>query len=109
MARLQQGAVIWADLPPPIGRRPVVILTRDRAIGKLSSLTVGPLTRTIRNLQTEVVLQPDDGVRTICAVNLDNITTTPRARLGKVITVLNPRKLLLVFTAIRIAFDMPSN
>jgi len=107
MANLQQGSVVWADLPAPIGRRPVVILTRDRAIGKLNALTVGPISRTIRNIQTEIVLQPADGVPTICAVNLDSITTIPRARLGNVITVLNRSKLLLIFAAIRIAFDLP--
>lgn len=32
MPRLQQGSVVWADLPSPAGRRPVVVLTRDAAI-----------------------------------------------------------------------------
>jgi mRNA interferase MazF len=107
MATLQQGSVVWADLPAPIGRRPVVILTRDRAIGKLNALTVGPISRTIRNVQTEVVLDPADGVPTICAVNLDSIFTSLRSDLGKVITVLDRNRLLLIFAAIRRAFDMP--
>jgi mRNA interferase MazF len=107
MATLQQGSVVWADLPAPIGRRPVVILTRDRAIGRLNALTVGPISRTIRNVQTEVVLEPTDGVPTICAVNLDSTFTSLRSDLGKVITVLDRNKLLLIFAAIRRAFDMP--
>lgn len=107
MANLQQGSIVWADLPAPIGRRPVVVLTRDRAVGKLNSLTIAPISRTIRNAPTEVVLQPADGVRTTCAIGLDSIMTTPRARLEKVITVLDRNKLLLIFAAIRIAFDMP--
>jgi mRNA interferase MazF len=107
MAHLQQGTVVWADQPPPLGRRPVVILTRDRAVGKLNALTVGPISRTIRNVQTEVILEPADGLPTTCAVNLDSIFTSLRSDLGKVITVLDRSKLLLIFAAIRIAFDMP--
>ena len=107
MPRLQQGSVVWAELPPPFGRRPVVILTRDAVVGRMNAVTVAPVTRTIRNVETEVVLEPADGVPTTCAVTLDNIFTIQRTALFDVITVLDRKKLLLVFTAIRRAFDMP--
>lgn len=107
MPRLQQGAVVWAQLPPPVGRRPVVVLTRDHAIGRLNSLTVGPITRTIRRTDTEVVLEPVDGVPTTCAVTLDSIITVPRTAFDQVITVLGHPRLLEIFAAIRTAFDMP--
>ena len=107
MPRLQQGSVVWAELPPPFGRRPVVIITRGSVLGRMNSLTVAPVTRTIRNLDTEVILQPADGVPTACAVSLDNIFTIPRSALGEAITVLSPEKRALVFAAIRKAFDMP--
>ncbi len=73
----------------------------------MNSLTVAPITRTIRNLETEVILQPADGVPTACAVSLDNIFTIPRSALGEVITVLSQEKRVMVFAAIRKAFDMP--
>jgi mRNA interferase MazF len=104
---LQQGSLVWAQLPPPFGRRPVVILTRDAVVGRMNALTVAPITRTIRKLETEVILEPADGVPTTCAVTLDNIFTIQRAALADVITVLHREKLLLIFTAIRKAFDMP--
>jgi len=107
MPRLQQGMVLWADLPAPAGRRPVVVLTRDGAIGKLNAVTIGPITRTIRNVPTEVVLEPADGVPSTCAVTLDNIFTISRALLSKNITILDRRKMLQIFAAIRLAFDMP--
>ncbi len=107
MPRLQQGSTVWADLPPPAGRRPVVVLTRDAVVGRLSNLTVAPITRTIRGIDTEVLLEPADGLPTSCAVSLDNIFTIQRAAFGKVITVLSRDKMLLVFAAIRRAFDMP--
>jgi mRNA interferase MazF len=107
MPLLQQGSVVWAQLPAPFGRRPVVIITRDSVIGKLNNLTVAPITRTIRNVETEIILQPADGVPTACAISADNIFTIPRSALGALITVLPREKLLLIFAAIRIAFDMP--
>jgi mRNA interferase MazF len=107
MPRLQQGSVVWADLASPAGRRPVVVLTRDAAIGKLNALTVGPITRTIRNIPSEVLLTPADGVPTSCAVALDNILTVSRSLLDSGITTLPRPKMHQVFTAIRYVFDMP--
>jgi mRNA interferase MazF len=106
MPRLQQGSVVWADLPPPFGRRPVVVLTRDAVIGQLNNLTVAPITRSVRSIVTQVMLGPADGVPTPCAITLDNIFTIPRNVLGEVITVLSREKMLLVFAGIRAAFDM---
>jgi mRNA interferase MazF len=107
MSRLQQGAVVWANLPEPAGRRPVVILTRDSAIRHLNALTVAPVTRTIRRTATEVILEPADGVPTICAVTLDSIFTIQRSALDEVIVVVSREKLLRIFKALRTAFDMP--
>jgi mRNA interferase MazF len=75
----------------------------------MNNLTVAPITRTIRNIETEVILQPADGVPTSCAITLDNIFTIQRIALGETITVLSREKLLLVFAAIRAAFDLGAN
>ena len=107
MPRVQQGSVVWAQLPQPFGRRPVVVITRDSVVGRMNNLTVAPITRTIRNVETEVILQPADGVPSACAVTLDNIFTIQRTALGDVIAVLSRDKLLQIFAAIRRAFDMP--
>jgi mRNA interferase MazF len=107
MAGLQQGSVVWADLPGSSGRRPVVVLTRDAAVGRLNRLSVAPVTRTIRNIQTEVKLEPADGLPSSCAVSLDNIITIDRVWLGDVLTTLDRTKIARIFDAIRAAFDMP--
>jgi mRNA interferase MazF len=73
----------------------------------MNAVTVAPTSRTIRNVATEVVLEPADGVPSICAVSLDSILTMPRTDLDQVITHLSRQKLLLIFQAIRRAFDMP--
>jgi mRNA interferase MazF len=105
--RIQQGSIVWAQLAPPFGRRPVLILTRDAAVGKLNALTIAPITRTIRNIPSELVLEPADGLPTVCAASMDNIFTIPRAALAAVITNLPKTRMLQIFTAIRAAFDMP--
>ncbi len=48
MSEAEQGEVWWADLPQPVGRRPVLVLTRSDAIPVLANVTVAPLTRSIR-------------------------------------------------------------
>jgi len=93
---LQQGSVVWSELPAPFGRRPVVVLTRDAVVGRLNAITVAPITHSVRNIDTEVVLEPADGVWCICAVTLDNIFTIQRTALKDSIVVLNRDKLLLI-------------
>lgn len=53
---MHRGEVWWAGLPQPIGRRPVLLLSRDAAYSVRTSVTVGIVTRTIRNIPTEVLL-----------------------------------------------------
>lgn len=72
-SRPERGDVWWCE-PPEIGRRPVVVLSRDAAIGRLGRALVGPCTTTIRGLPSEVVLEPgEDPVPKRSAVNLDSV------------------------------------
>lgn len=82
-----RGEVWWCE-PPGIGRRPVVVLSRDAAIPRLGRALVGPCTTTIRGLASEVVLEPgDDPVPRLSAVNLDSVESVSVAllvdRLGR--------------------------
>ncbi len=68
-----RGEVWWCE-PPDIGRRPVVVLSRDAAIPRLRRVLVAPCTTNVRNLPSEVVLEPgEDPVPTRCAANLDSL------------------------------------
>lgn len=68
-----RGEIWWCELPQ-IGRRPVVVLSRDAAIPRLGRTLIAPCTTTIRGLPSEVALEPgDDPVPQRCAVNLDSI------------------------------------
>ena len=68
-----RGEVWWCELAD-IGRRPVVVLSRDAAIPRLRRALVAPCTTTIRGLASEVVLEPgEDPVARTTAVNLDSV------------------------------------
>lgn len=72
---MQQGDIWWADLAPPVGRRPVLLLSRNEAYRVRSSVTVAIVTTIVRNIPSEVLLGPDDGLPKICVANLDTILT----------------------------------
>ena len=105
---MTQGDVYWYTFRAPDRRRPVLILTRSSAISFLTSLTVAPLTNTIRGIPTEVVLTPGDGVPSACAVSLDNLQTIAKANLGAFITHLSVDRMREVRIAIAFALGFDS-
>ena len=104
---MRRGEVWWADLRKPVGRRPVLLLSRDSAYRVRRSVTVAPLTRTERRIPTEVALDRSDGVPAQCVVNLDDIATIPRSLLSERITLLNADRMRAVAGAITFALDLP--
>jgi len=103
---VRRGEVWWAELPPPIGRRPVLLLSRDAAYSVRTSVTVAVITRTIRNIPVEVLLGQEDGMPIECVVNLDNILTMPKSRLTERIITLSAEKMTAVVKAIVFALDL---
>lgn len=71
MSEPRQGDVWWAEADGK--RRPVLVITRSDAIPVLNRLVVAPVTRTVRQIPTEVQLGPDDGLSTDCAASFDNL------------------------------------
>jgi len=72
----------------PDKRRPVLLLTRDDVIDRLNEIIAVPVTRTVRGLASEVPLSSEDGMPTVCALNLDHLGIAQRSRLGALITTL---------------------
>jgi mRNA interferase MazF len=103
---MRRGEIRWAELPAPVGRRPVLLLSRDAAYNVRTSVTVAVVTRTIRGIPVEVPLGKEDGMSVECVVSLDNILTIPKTRLGEYITVLSPEKMAAVVKAIVFALDL---
>ena len=73
-----RGEIYWADLGEPAGRRPVCVLTRDAAAGVRASVTCAPITRTVRGIDSEVPIGPDQGLHEPGVINCDNIVTIPK-------------------------------
>ncbi len=90
---MNRGDVCWYTFKTPDKKRPVLILTRDSAIAVLHSVTVAPITSTIRSIPTEVILTEADGLPTTCAANFDNLQTVPKSSIGDRIARLTPRKM----------------
>jgi mRNA interferase MazF len=90
---VNRGDICWYAFKTPDKKRPVLILTRDSAIDILHSVTVAPITSTIRNIPTEVVLTKDDGLPNTCAANFDNLQTVPKSNIGGRISRLTARKM----------------
>jgi mRNA interferase MazF len=87
--------------PPPDKERPVVVLTRDTAIAKLSRITVAPITSTIRDIPSEVVLDVDDGMKNLCAINLHNVVTVAQSHVGRRVGQVSPQKMKVLCSALR--------
>ena len=105
---MRRGEIWWANLPAPVGRRPVLLLSRDAAYAVRTAVTVAVITRTIRHIPVEVPLDVEDGMPENCVVNVDNIMTIPKSLLTERITVLSHDKITLVNKAILYALDIDS-
>jgi mRNA interferase MazF len=103
---MRRGEIWWAELEPPAGRRPVVLLSRDEAYAVRSLIIVAPITTRIRHIASEVLLGTDDGMTRDCVANLDTITTIPKDCLRDRLTSLSPQKLKEVEAAIHFALGL---
>lgn len=103
---MRRGEIWWAELEPPAGRRPVILLSRGEAYSVRSLVIVAPITTRIRRIPSEVPLGTDDGMPQDCVANLDTITTIPKDCLQSRITTLGAKKLKEVEAAIHFALGM---
>jgi len=100
-----RGEVWWCEMAE-IGRRPVVVLSRDAVIPRHRRTLVAPCTTTIRGLASEVLLEPgDDPVPRRSAVNLDSVESVPVAVLVQRIGRLDDNRMRQVCSALAIAVD----
>ena len=104
---MKRGEVWWAELPLPIGRRPVVLLSRDEAYAVRNSVTVAEITSTQRGIPVEVELGPEDGLPKKCVANLDTIVTIRKTLLSERITVLSGKKIEQIDAAVKFALSLP--
>lgn len=87
----------------PDKKRPVVILTRDSALDFLGEVTIAPITSTVRDIPSEVLLTKADGMPRDCAVNLDHLQTVSKGKIGALITTLSSSKMHQMQTSLLFA------
>ena len=103
---MKHGDIRWYKVVRPDKKRPVLILTRDSVLEYLNEVTIAPITSTVRNIPSEVLLTKADGMLRDCAVNCDHLQTVPKGKIGPLITSLLPAKMVDVGQAIRFALDI---
>jgi mRNA interferase MazF len=103
---MKRGEIRWYTFSHTDKRRPVLVLTRESILDYLGDVTVAPVTRTVRDIPSEVVLSGEDGMPHACAVNCDHLQTVAKGRLGALITTLSVAKLTAVSRAVRFALNL---
>jgi mRNA interferase MazF len=100
---VRRGEVRWYRFAAPDKRRPVVILTRDSILDALGEVTIAPVTSTIRDIPSEVVLTAHEGMPRDCAANLDHIQTVAKNKIGALITTLSRDRMANIRAALLFA------
>ena len=103
---MRRGEIWWAELAPPAGRRPVLLLSRDETYAVRELVMVAPLTTRIRGIPSEVSLGDEDGVPRPCVVNLDTIATIAKVSLRERLTTLGVGKLKAVEEALHFSLGL---
>jgi mRNA interferase MazF len=100
-----QYDIFWANLPEPIGRRPVLLLTRTPAYAYLNKIVVAEVTSTVRGIPQEVPVGKREGLSHASVINLDNIHVVPKTVLGERVGGIAPGREPEVKRALGYAFD----
>jgi mRNA interferase MazF len=98
-----RGEVWWCEVPE-VGRRPVVVLSRDAAIPRLRRTLIGPCTTTIRGIPSEVLLEPgDDPIQLRSVVNLDSVESVSVGTLVERVGRLSDQRMRQICSALEVA------
>lgn len=104
---MKQYEIWWASMGPPVGRRPVLLLSRDEAYDFLNAFTVAAITRTIRGIPQEVLVGRREGLAVRSAVNLDQLHTLHVSQLERRAGWLAPSRVDQVKRALGRAWGWP--
>src|SRR5262245_7575846 len=104
---MKQFDIMWADLPDPIGRRPVLLLTRTTAYAYLSKVLIAEVSSTVRSIPQEVPLGKHEGLSRASVVNFDNIHVIPKAAVGQRIGSVATSRHREIKRALGYALDWP--
>src|SRR5271170_3579502 len=100
---MKRGEIRWYKFHAPDKKRPVLILTRNSVLEYIAEATIVPVTTTIHDIPSEVLLSQVDGLSKDCALNCDHLQTVAQAKIGSLITTLSNEKMTQVSQAVRFA------
>ena len=101
--RIERGEIRLVRFPRPDKPRPVLVLTSGSALSYLSRITVAPITSSIRDVPSEVLVGPDDGLKQPSAINLHNVLTIEKGIVGRRVARLGDEKMRAVCRALGFA------
>jgi len=101
---MRQYEIWWADIPAPVGRRPVLLLTRTPAYGYLNKVIVAEITTTIRGIPQEVPIGEAEGLA-LSVVNFDNVHVVAKRLLASRVGALSADREKEVKRALGYALD----
>ncbi|MEP7011660.1 MAG: type II toxin-antitoxin system PemK/MazF family toxin [Acidobacteriota bacterium] len=101
--RVNRGEIWLYTFGPPDKRRPVLVLSRQKAISLLRTVLVAPITSSQHSAPSEVRIGIDEGLKHDSVINLDQIQTVDQQRLGHFVGTVGPGKMHAVCRALRIA------
>lgn len=104
---MRQYEIWWATLPPPVDRRPVLLLSRDSAYAVLNKVVVAEVTSTLRDIPVEVPLGSSEGLPRRSVANLDNLHVVARSDLSSRIGSLATSRVREVKRALGYVLDWP--
>jgi mRNA interferase MazF len=105
---MRRAEVWWAELPPPVGARPVVILTRNSILDSIGSVVVAIVTSSQRGLPTEVSIGVREGLHRKSVINVDNILTVSRHRLSRQMGSLSAKRVEELNRALAFSLELES-
>jgi mRNA interferase MazF len=103
---MHRAEVWWADLPPPAGRRPVVLVSREKAVQVRAAVLAAQVTTKVRGIPTEVPLGSEEGLPKPCVVNADVLMTIEKGRLVGRVGELGREKRRALDEALRFALGL---
>ena len=102
---MRQYELWWASLPAPIGRRPVLLLSRGPAFEYLTQVLVVEISTRVRNIPQEVALGKREGLAERSVANLDRLQLLPKSALTQRVGALSPKRIVEVKRALGYALD----
>jgi mRNA interferase MazF len=101
--RVNRGEIWLYTFGSPDKRRPVLVLSRQKAIDLLRTVLVAPITSAAHGAPSEVSVGIEEGLKHESMVNLDQVQTVDQKSLHHFVGTVGPEKMNAVCRALLIA------